>query len=340
MKFSKLAAISAMALPLAAAMGSSAGADDKFNLTLSGASPGGLWSRIGGGLDAAIAAAYPGSTVTYQTGSGGFANIALVSRGKVPLGLAVDMELKMSQQGVKPFRGKIDNIRQLVRVYTPAARFQMQHALIRKDVAEKYGLKSVSDIAKKKPKLRVAINRRGNSDSDIGRLVFEQSGVTLDDIKKWGGQVVYAASREITSLMNDRRIDMTIYGIAYRHPRIREVIKGLGDDLAMLQIEPDVAKKVAELTGGEVCVVKAKEYPFIAQDHNSVCVGAVVIVNKSMSDEQAYKLTKAVFEKIEKFKTAHRLIARNTTPESLAQGSVIAHHPGAVKYLKEKGLMK
>jgi len=336
MKILKIAMVAVAAAPMLA----SGAAAEKFNLTLSGASPGGLWSRIGGGIDAAIAAAYPGSTVTYQTGSGGFANIVLVSRGKVPMGLAVDMELKMSLQGAKPFRAKVDNIRQLVRVYSPAARFQMQHALIRKDVAEKYGLKSVSDLAKKKPKLRVAINRRGNSDSDIGRLVFEQSGVTLDDIKKWGGQVVYAASREITSLMNDRRIDMTIYGIAYRHPRVREVMKGLGDNLAMLQIDPAVAKKVAEMTGGQVCVVKAKEYPFINQDHNSVCVGAVVIVNKNMSNDQAYKLTKAIFTKMDKFKTAHRLIKRNTTAKSLAEGSVIPHHPGAVKYLKEAGLMK
>ena len=65
----------------------------KYNLTLSGASPGGLWSRIGGGVDAAIAKAYPGSTVTYQTSSGGLANVPLVSRGKVPICLLYTSEL-------------------------------------------------------------------------------------------------------------------------------------------------------------------------------------------------------------------------------------------------------
>ena len=74
----------------------------KYNLTLSGASPGGLWSRIGGGIDAAIAKAYPGSTVTYQTSSGGLANVPLVSRGKVPMGLATDGELNAAVKGAKP----------------------------------------------------------------------------------------------------------------------------------------------------------------------------------------------------------------------------------------------
>lgn len=332
----RLAIVPALVLPLLAAPA----AAQTYNVTLSGASPGGLWSRIGRGLDAAIAAAYPGSTVTYQTGSGGFANIALVSAGKVPMGMAVDMELVMASQGVKPFKGKITNIRQLVRVYSPSARFQAQHALIRKDVAEKYGLKTVSDLAKKKPPLRVAINRRGNSDSNIGQLVLEQSGVKLSDIKAWGGQVVYAASREITSLMNDRRIDMTVYGIAYKHPRVREVMRGLGENLAMLQIEPDVAKKVAKMIGGQVCVFKAAEYPFINQDMNSVCAGAIVVVNKDMSEKQAYDLTKAVVTQIDKFKTAHRLIKRATTPSTFAETSVLPFHPGAAKYLKEAGLLK
>ena len=73
MKFNLLAAaaIGVIAIPLAAAPV----AAQKYNLTLSGASPGGLWSRIGGGIDAAIAKAYPGSTVSYQTSSGGLANI-------------------------------------------------------------------------------------------------------------------------------------------------------------------------------------------------------------------------------------------------------------------------
>lgn len=332
----RLAIASALVLPLVAGPAVA----QSYNVTLSGASPGGLWSRIGRGLDAAIAAAYPGSTVTYQTGSGGFANIVLVSTGKVPMGLAVDMELVMANNGMKPFKGKISNIRQLVRVYSPSARFQAQHALIRKDVAEKYGLKSVSDIAKKKPKLRVAVNRRGNSDSNIGQLVLAESGASVANIKKWGGQVVYAASREITSLMNDRRIDMVVFGIAYNHPRVREMVRGLGDNITMLQIEPAVAKRVAKKIGGKTCVFKAAEYKFINRDINSVCAGAIVVVNKDMSEKEAYDLTKAVVSQIEKFKTAHRLIKKATTKATFAEPSAIPFHPGAAKYYKEQGLLK
>ena len=45
------------------------------NESVCGASPGGLWSLVGAGLDAAVKAEAPGSTITYQTSSGGLANV-------------------------------------------------------------------------------------------------------------------------------------------------------------------------------------------------------------------------------------------------------------------------
>src|SRR3989304_2987560 len=57
-----------------------------YQLTLAGASPGGLWSAIGIGLDKAMKAAYPGSTVTYQTSGGGIAQGQLVGEKTGPPG--------------------------------------------------------------------------------------------------------------------------------------------------------------------------------------------------------------------------------------------------------------
>jgi len=311
---------------------------ESYNLSLSGASPGGLWSRIGRGVDAAVAAAYPGSTITYQTSSGGLANIGLVARGKVPMGLAIDGELVLASAGKKPFRAPIKNLRVLIRVYSPDARFQAQHAIINRDFAKRHNIKSFKDIVAKKIAVRVAINRRGNLDSDIGRLVLKHAGLPLDTIRANGGRVVYAASREITSLMLDRRIDMTVYGIAYNHPRVREVQRGI--DMTLLQIPMPVVNAVAKEIGGKHCVFKAAEYKFIDQDMNSVCTGAVIVVNEKMDDKVAYDLAKAMVTQVEKYKTAHRLIAKVTTPQTLAEPGSIPFHPGAAKYLREAGLLK
>src|SRR3990167_5042074 len=49
-----------------------------YKMTLSGASPSGLWTVLGVGIDGAVKTSYPGSSVTYQTSGAGLANIALV----------------------------------------------------------------------------------------------------------------------------------------------------------------------------------------------------------------------------------------------------------------------
>jgi len=310
---------------------------ETYNLTLTGASPGGLWSRIGGGIDAAIAKAYPGSTVTYQTSSGGLANVPLVATGKVPMGIATDGDLAAAKGGMKPFNKKIDNVRILFRAYTSQARFQMTHLLLNKDFADKHGVSSFADIVNKKLPVRVAINRRGNMDSDVSRVIMEQMGASVEDIESWGGQVVYAASKEIVSLMLDRRIDLANFGIAYNHPRVREIAKGISP--VLLDIPQDVAAKTAAQFGGEVCTVKPGEYKFSSTGMSSVCVGALIIGSADMSEQIAYDVTKAMVEQIDEFKEkSHKLIKKTASPQSLSTGSIYPFHPGSAKYLREAGL--
>ncbi len=311
---------------------------ESFNVTISGASPGGLWSRIGKGIDAAIAAAHPGSTVTYQTSSGGLANVPLVANGRVPMGMATDGELTLAWTGQEPFKAPIKSVRVLFRTYLPAARFQATHLLMNKEFADEHGIETFADLVAKKPPVRVAINRRGNMDSDISRLLMEEMGVDEKAIESWGGQLVHAASREITSLLLDRRIDFGNFGIAYKHPRVREIAAGI---TPMVPVMPrEVVEKVAKKLGGEVCTIEAREYEFLDRDFHTICVGQIILVNENMPDDEAYRLTKAVVEQIEQFKTAHRLIAKTATPQVLATPGIAPHHPGALRYFKEAGLAR
>jgi TRAP-type uncharacterized transport system substrate-binding protein len=59
-----------------------------------------------------------------------------------------------------------------------------------------------------------------------------------------------------------------------------------------------------------------------------------------MKDEIAYNFTKAMFEQIDKFRAAHRLLKAVVTPQRLAEKTRAPFHPGAEKYLREKGLLK
>jgi TRAP transporter TAXI family solute receptor len=322
-----------VAMALAFVFGGAAQAQT-YQLTLAGASPGGLWSTIGAGIDKALAKAYPGSTVTYQTGSGGLANAKLVADGKVPMGITADMELAAAYRGTGPFKGHpLKDLRTLFRTYSAQSRFQYDYVLVNGDVAKKYGIKTIADLKKHAGDIRIAFNRPGNMDGDIGIAIMEDSGIPIKSFK----QVVRAASKEMTSLMLDRRIDAIVLGIAYNHPVIRQMENGI--PLTMLDVGKKVSDKVADDFGGQACTIKANEHKFISEDKTSVCVGTVVVVNKSMSDDEAYKIVKGLLANLEDFKSAHRLLKKETTPKTVAEPAVAPRHPGATKAFKEAGLL-
>jgi TRAP transporter TAXI family solute receptor len=321
-----------VATVLAVLFGASAQAQP-YQLTLAGASPGGLWSTIGVGIDKALAKAYPGTTVTYQTGSGGLANAKLVSDGKVPMGIAADMELAAAYRGTGPLKGHpLKNLRTLLRTYSAQGRFQYDYVLVNGDIAKKYDIKTMADLKKHAGDIRIAFNRPGNMDGDVGIAIVEDSGIPLKSFK----QVVRAASKEMGSLMLDRRIDAIVLGIAYNHPTIREMANGI--PLTMLSVDKKVAAKVANDFGGQVCTIKANEHTFISADKVSVCVGTVVLVNASMPDQEAYELVKGFLANLDAYKSAHRLLNKETTPKTVAEPSVVPWHPGAAKALKEAWL--
>jgi TRAP transporter TAXI family solute receptor len=310
----------------------------KYNLTVAGYSPGGLVSAIGQGLDAALAAAYPGSTITYQTSSGGLANAVLLSQNKVPIAFMSTTEIAVVSKGKPPFKKPITNLRVLLSPYTGSSRFQLTHVLVNKGWADKYGIKTLADIGAKHPPMRVAVNRPGNMDGDVALATLAAVGATQDKIKSWGGQVVRAASREMTSLMLDRRIDAIVVGISYNHASVREIANGL--DILMLPMTEATAEKVAEETGNKTCSVKAGEYKFLKQDTASDCVGLLLMARADMPEKEAYDITKGVFEQIDKFRSVHPLLKKAVTAQSLAEPAIVPFHPGAEKYLREKGLLK
>ena len=309
-------------------------AQQKYNLTLGGASPGGLWSTIGAALDKLYNKAYPGSTVTYQTGSGGLANAKLISDKKIPFALAADMELAAAFRGQGAFKGKPQkNLRTLFRVYSPSSRFQYTYVLVNGDVAKKLGITDMASLKKNAKDIRIAFNRPGNMDGDIGIAVVTANNIPLKSFK----QVIRAASSELTSLMLDRRVDAVSFGVSYNHSRIREMEKGI--PLAQLSVGAEAAAEVATQYGGQPCTIKAKEHKFISEDKVSVCVGGVVIVHKDMPEAEAYNLTKAMLANIDVFKAAHRALTKITTPQSVAEPAVAPHHPGAARAFKEAGLL-
>jgi len=304
-----------------------------INLTLTGASPGGLWTLIGVGLDKVLKKTDPGSNVTYQTSAGGFANIALVDQGKAPLGLAHDAELKLALDGQPPYKEPVKNVRAIGYMYNWGA----VHFFIRKEVADKYKIQSLEDIASVKAPLKIAVNRRGNIAGDVGIDMLGKAGVTPEALKSWGGELVFAGSKDQANLLNDGRVDIISNAIFVGHSSFKQIDSE--SDVVLLTTSKTTVNAINKQYGTATFTISKKSYRHQTEDVNTIALGAILITNTSMSNDVAYKLTKSLLENISEIQSVHPSM-KALTPQVLVDQNVIEFHPGAVRAYKEAGLIK
>ena len=114
--------------------------------------------------------------------------------------------------------------------------------IMNKDFAEKHGISKLSDIAANKVPVRVLLNKRGNVASQVGASMLDAAGASAADIKSWGGDVVYAASKEQGELMRDRRADVLLNSLFVNHRSIRQLAESL--DVVLVDIDSDATATV------------------------------------------------------------------------------------------------
>lgn len=304
---------------------------ESYQMTVAGASPGGLWSLLGAGIDGAVRESFEGSKITYQTSGGGIANVGQLERDQANLAIIHDAELLLAKKGEAPFREPVDSIRVLSYLYTWAP----MQALISDSFAEEYGIKSFEDIAKVKPPITIAINKRGNIASNVAVEMLNAIGVTEKDVESWGGKIIYAASGEQISLIQDRRADLLINSLFVKHSSIMQAASSV--DLNLLSMDKSTVDAVNAESGTISFDIPAGTYDWSPEAVHTASLGATLAVREDMDDDLAYNLTKALFENYKTIAGVHSAM-KALTPEVMASVTVVPYHNGALRYLKEAGL--
>ena len=304
----------------------------KDNYIMAGASPGGLWSLLGAGVDKAMRASYPNATVTYQTSGGGFANAVQVASKKVDFGLMHDAEAKIAAKGTDPYKAPVTNLRAMAVMYNFAA-FQ---PMVTKDFADKYGISSYEDLKAKKAPVRLVLNKRGNIAHNQAVEVLAAYGISLEDIESWGGSIQYSGSKGSVELMKNRQADMVMNNIFVGHSSIREVLNSM--PMVMMPVSQAVRDSVSSAMGTGQMVIPGKAYDILSDDHPTLALTAMLVVNSDTSDDEVYKVTKALISNVAEIQGVHKAM-RSLNPEMMVKQNAIPFHPGAIKAYKEAGLM-
>lgn len=303
-----------------------------INESVCGASPGGLWSLVGTGLDTAVKAQYPGSTITYLTSSGGLANVPQVVSGSCAFGMANDGDLAFASQGVEPFNAPVEGLTAVAVLYDWAPVWWIARA----DFAERYGIETLADLAEAKPPVRLVFNRRGLLTSAITESTLDAVGISLSDINEWGGSVQFQASEEQSSLMRDGRVDMLANTLFEGHRSLFQM--GEAVDLKLIGVPDDAAASVIDTYGLQPWTISGDANPWGDNEVKTVTTSIILFTRADVDEELVYGIAKSMIEHPDRMAAVSEAMNR-FTPDGMTAQDVVPFHPGAIRAYEEAGLM-
>jgi len=86
-------------------------------------------------------------------------------------------------------------------------------------------------------------------------------------------------------------------------------------------------------------IIPANTYTGQDKDVPTAAVVNYLVTSSAVSDDVAYEMTKLIFESLPELSNAH-VAGKEIRLETAATGSPVPLHPGAIRYYREKGVIK
>ncbi len=319
--------LSVLGLCLCLAGGAMAG---QTTLTFTAGSAGGGWYGIAGGI-AKIVHDYDSSIVIKVVPGGGVKNPAVISAGSVDMGFGLPFMNAAAYKGMKPFKKPLKNLRAL------AGGMIMNYFHFY--VGDDSPIKSMDQAFSGKAPFRLAVSQPGSSDVWVFDRVLEAYGTNVKKLRAKGYHFARGNYSFQANQFKDRNVDGVFCFLSL--PGAAVIEASVGRKMRLIPFSDKALKYLAQF-GIVEGYIPAGTYPKAANANQKIRTakaGSVITVYTAMSDDMAYRLTKAFNESLDKVRKIHAALKPYTVDKGVT-GCGVPLHPGAIKYYKEKGVLK
>ena len=294
---------------------------EKYELRWATIVAGGAWQTIGNAMLEDVKKANPtitGSTVPSST----TANLMGLHQGKFNVGFSLTDTTADAWEGEGFFKptGPVKNIRALAALYPQAS-----HLVVWADS----DIKKIEDLRGK----RITPAAKGlSSDLETQRLL-KTYGMTYNDVK-----VQFLNFEDSATQFIDGHLDALTY-LTVPFPFAPVINVGSQRPIRLLSIPDDKIAQLTKFRGIEAYTLPAGLYKGVDYPVKGIAVRAHLVVRDDMPEEVAYALVKTIAENFPRYPTVLKSMAYASL-EDLGRDVGIPLHPGALKYYKERGLVK
>lgn len=208
-----------------------------------------------------------------------------------------------------------------------------------KSFIDKHGVDTIEEVVEKKIPIRIGCSPKGSMDEKIVEMLLEHLGVTYDDIKSWGGDVVHGGGSDLAAMVKDGKLDMILDHTSVQSSTMTEI--AMTCDVHFTQWSDETLDWFCE-QGFERITIPAESWKGQTEEIINAGTPDCIYVAKDMPDEVAYQLAKGMCEQREYLVSQYASI-EPFDPETCWKPEKVGSvplHPGAEKYFKEAGYMQ
>lgn len=193
------------------------------------------------------------------------------------------------------------------------------------------GIKTFEDLKGK----RVNVGDPGSGQRGTMEIVMEKMGWEMSDF----ALASELKSSEQAAALCDNKIDAIVFTAGHPNGSIQEATTSC--DAIIVTVDNDVIRKlVADNAYYAMATVPGGMYKGTDNPVTTFGVGATFVSSTKTDAETIYQITKAVFDNIQRFRKMHPAFATLEPAGMIVNNLSAPLHDGAVKYYKEKGMLK
>ena len=319
MKLTKLfkrvaTALCAVALAVGVAGCGGSGEKEQFvNIATGGTA--GTYYPIGGAIAEVLNK--NGMNASAQSTGASVANINMLKDKQVELAIVQNDITYYAVNGKEMFEegGKVENLSAIASLYPETCQFIVMDAS---------GIKSINDLKGK----RVAVGAAGSGAEANARQILAAYGITYDDVDEQ-----FLSFAEGAYALKDGTVDAAFVTAGYPTASVQDISSQ--NKIRLLPVDDEHIKKLAEKYPFYTkTVVPPGTYQGFDEEVNSVSVMAILVANDKIDAALGEKMTKAIFDNLDKIAAAHAA-GKNIKKETALQGmDFIKMNEGATKVLK------
>jgi len=280
----------------------------------------GVYYPLGVAIGKIFSDGIPNVKTQVQATKASVENLILLQQGRGEIAFALGDSLKAAWEGNEEagFKKKLDKLRTIGAIYPN---------YIQIVATADSGVKTLADLKGKS--LSVGAPKSGTELNS--RAILAAAGLSYKDI----GKIEYLPFAESVDLMKNRQLAATLQSAGLGVASLKDL--STSTDINVVAVPYELVEKMGPPF--IPVIIPANTYAGQDKDVPTAAVVNYLVTSSNVSDDIAYRMTKLIFESLGELANAH-VAGKEIKLEHAAEGSPVPLHPGAIRYYREKGLIR